>query len=720
MRKALVLLLALCPVVALAQTQAHAIYEPPDPGLRWGTNLLLGAKVTGSPHWSDRKPEFAVDGRHDSAGDHWAAENIPVQLTVQLQKPAALNCLRLWTYWDNRRYYQYVIEGSEDGQNWRVLADRRDNRTPATAAGETFVFPTTAASQVRVTFTRNSAGNVAGGHIVEIEGYELPEEQAETAVRRAGRWAQVPEGLQAAWGSTDIHYPREEPPSGTPETSCVGWRGERVSAQMVLSSRKGAQQVRIVSGELRSAEGGVIPVSAVKARFVRYVLADGKLVPDVLDTITRLDLAPCTTRPIWVSIEVPGDAPAGTYTGVVAVQAQGQEPLSLPIKLEVLPATLPPPAEWTYWLDLWQNPYALARYHGVEPWSPAHKAILEPHLRLLAEAGQKCITTTIVYRPWGTQTYDPYDSMVEWIREADGTYRYDYSVFDEYVQLAWRCGIRGAINCYSVSSWSGGVRYLDAATGDYVTVAAAPGSPEYVEHWRRFLSDFTEHLRQRGWLSKTALAMDEPPAEVAQKVLGVVRQAAPELKVAMAGGNHPELKDLIDDWCVFIDPPLDPAIAKERIDKGLPTTFYVCCGPAKPNTFTFSPPSEAEWLGWYAAAQGYSGFLRWAFDSWTQEPLRDTSYVTWPAGDCFLVYPGARSSVRFERLREGVAAYEKVRLVRKALSAREDPAAKQALADLEAALAGFRYATVQKTPEEVTVKAARKALISATQAAWPE
>ncbi|MCE5215989.1 discoidin domain-containing protein, partial [bacterium] len=174
MWKVLVLLFALCPAMALAQIQAHVIYEPPDPGLRWGTNLLLGARVTGSPHWSDRKPEFAVDGRHDNAGNHWAAENIPVQLTVQLQKPTALNCLRLWTFWDNRRYYQYVIEGSEDGENWRVLADRRDNMTPATAAGETFVFPTATASQVRVTFTRNSASNAAGGHIVEIEGYELP------------------------------------------------------------------------------------------------------------------------------------------------------------------------------------------------------------------------------------------------------------------------------------------------------------------------------------------------------------------------------------------------------------------------------------------------------------------------------------------------------------------------------------------------------------------
>ncbi|NPV46705.1 MAG: DUF4091 domain-containing protein [Armatimonadetes bacterium] len=719
MRPLIALWLITGPAAALAQIQAHLEYEPPDPGPGFGPNLLLKAPVTASPHWSDRGPEFAVDGQHDNPGNHWAAENIPVQLTVHLPQPAALNCLRLWTFWDDRRYYQYCIEGSADGETWTLLADRRENRTPATATGETFVFPEATLSQVRVSFTHNSAGNGAGGHIVELEGYRLPPEQAAAAADRTRRWSAVPAGLQAGWGSTDVRYPRNEPPQADEAWSSVAWRGQRVSGQLLLWTRAGAAQVRLAPEPLRSRSGSVIPAAAISARFVRYVLADGKLVPDVLDTARRLDLRQETVRPVWVAIEVPTDARPGVYGGSLTVRAQGLEPLSVPFTLEVLPAVLPPPAQWTYWLDLWQNPYALARYHGVEPWSPAHLAILEPHLRLLADAGQKCITTTVVYRPWGTQTYDPYDSMVEWILEPDGRWRYDYTVFDRYVTLARQCGIRGAINCYSVSSWTGSLRYLDAATGDYVTVGAAPGSPEYVEHWGRFLRDFTAHLRRRGWLGVTALAMDEPPAAVAQQVLNVVRKAAPDLRVAMAGGNHPELSDLIDDWCVFVSPPLDPAIARERTSRGLPTTFYVCCGPAKPNTFTFSPPAEAEWLGWYAAAQGYTGFLRWAFDSWVRDPLWDTSYVTWPAGDCFLVYPGPRSSLRFERLRDGIVAYEQVRLVRKALAARRDRAARQALQALDQALSGFSYEAVQHTPAEETVRAAREALQTAARVAWP-
>jgi hypothetical protein len=83
-----------------------------------------------------------------------------------------------------------------------------------------------------------------------------------------------------------------------------------------------------------------------------------------------------------------------------------------------------------------------------------------------------------------------------------------------------------------------------------------------------------------------------------------------------------------------------------------------------PNTFVFSPPVEGRWLGWYAAAHGYDGFLRWAYDAWPADPGRDARHVLWPAGDTFLVYPGGQSSIRFEKLREGIVDYEKLRLLR--------------------------------------------------------
>ncbi|MGE5531217.1 MAG: DUF4091 domain-containing protein, partial [Bacteroidota bacterium] len=127
--------------------------------------------------------------------------------------------------------------------------------------------------------------------------------------------------------------------------------------------------------------------------------------------------------------------------------------------------------------------------------------------------------------------------------------------------------------------------------------------------------------------------------------------------------------------------------------------------------------AEATWLGWYCAAQSYTGLLRWAFDSWTENPLQDTSHVMWTAGDCFLTYPGARSSIRFERLREGIQDYEKLRLLREALAKRNDAAANEARRKLDAALKLFDFTKAQTEPAKTPVNAAKQALDAAAAVA---
>ena len=32
-------------------------------------------------------------------------------------------------------------------------------------------------------------------------------------------------------------------------------------------------------------------------------------------------------------------------------------------------------------------------------------------------------------------------------------------------------------------------------------------------------------------------------------------------------------------------------------------------------------------MGWMAAADEFSGFLRWAYNSWVEQPLYDTRYI---------------------------------------------------------------------------------------------
>jgi hypothetical protein len=95
------------------------------------------------------------------------------------------------------------------------------------------------------------------------------------------------------------------------------------------------------------------------------------------------------------------------------------------------------------------------------------------------------------------------------------------------------------------------------------------------------------------------------------------------------------------------------------------TTYYVCCGPRYPNTFMSSGPGEAFWLGAYPSMCGLDGFLRWAWNSWPQDPVQDATYWGWLAGDTYFVYPFNRSSVRFERLIDGIEVAEMVRQLRK-------------------------------------------------------
>jgi YD repeat-containing protein len=546
--------------------------------------------------------------------------------------------------------------------------------------------------------------------------YEPEEPHASTraAAARAAdlAWKAVPNGVQASWGSIDVRYARGDVPAiaeKTKEWRASAWRGERVSAQLVLWTREAAAQVRFSTMALQDGRGDSLPADCVRPRFVRYVLAEGRLQPDALDTIGRLDLSPRSVRPIWVSINVPASARPGEYSGTLTVQAEGGTVLPFRMTVEVLPPVLPPPRDWSFHLDLWQNPWAVARYHGVEPWSPQHWAVLEATTKLLADAGQKCITTTLIDEPWGKQTYDPYGSMIEWVHARDGSWRFDYTMFDKFVEFGQRFGITGQISCYSMVPWGNQFQYLDEASGDYQLLKAEPGTPAYEAHWAPFLADFTSHLKAKGWLSRTAIAMDERSLEPMQKVRTFLKKTAPELKIAFAGSYHPALsRDAQDDFCYSIHSPQTPELI-EQVTRLMPATFYVCCGPDRPNTFTFSPPAQSTWMGWHAAALGYTGFLRWAFDSWTADPLYDTNHVRWPAGDCFLAYPGGRSSIRFERLREGIADFEKIRLLRTAIESSSDEAAKRQWSEFNKALDRLKPFD-DKTPFADVVREGKEAL----------
>ncbi|UCG26802.1 MAG: hypothetical protein JSV24_07410, partial [Bacteroidales bacterium] len=245
-------------------------------------------------------------------------------------------------------------------------------------------------------------------------------------------WQNIPYGLQGSFTTTNIRYPGNVPPEINLINSWEGsgWQGEVVSSQLVLWSREDITGVHPVISGLEDGYGNTIDTSHIMIRPVRYVLTDefltgcgyrsadtipAHLVADMLDTLSVFNIPAQSVRPLWITIAVPLEAKPGEYKGQIRIEFSDKTSL-FTILFEVHDWQLPPPSEWHFHLDLWQNPFAVARFHEVEPWSQEHLDLLRPIITMLADAGQKCITTSIVDKPWGGQTYDPFESMITWIK----------------------------------------------------------------------------------------------------------------------------------------------------------------------------------------------------------------------------------------------------------------------------------------------------------------
>lgn len=545
-------------------------------------------------------------------------------------------------------------------------------------------------------------GRSQRGIVGAMRGFaELPDPTSDTM----SDWSGVPKGLHSSFVTIDKRFAKSLKPEIAIEKKqkLRGWKGEKLSAQLLLWTTEEISKVQVSFTDF-SSRSAKLPKEITTARFVRYVMTDGyepgcgrhpnpddfphSLSADILDNVMAFDLESGKVRPVWITVTVPQDAVAGVYTGKVKVSGKGVQPQLLDLTLEIINQTLPKSTGWTFHLDQWQHPSAVARVEGVPLWSDAHFEAMKPVMQLLADAGQKAITATLNKDPWNVQTYDAYADMITWTKGKNGIWGYDYTVFDRWVSFMMGLGIKKMINCYSIIPWNNEIHYKDGRTNKMVNVVAKPGTPAFEELWKPFLADFKAHLAKKGWLSITNIAMDERERSDMDAALQLLTSVAPELGVSYADNQksyqrYPNSRDI----SISVGHPFSEQDLADRRSHGLNTTFYVCCSDIFPNQFTFSDPAESAYLGWYALANHFNGLLRWAYNSWVEHPLQDSRFRSFPAGDTYIVYPGGRSSIRFERMLEGIQDHEKALITIKALEKANDRAT---LEKLQSAIAKLK------------------------------
>lgn len=485
------------------------------------------------------------------------------------------------------------------------------------------------------------------------------------------------------WTDASTHIRRTGPAVATlsPDTTLVAWRGQRLGIQALLRP-----DAKIAGTKLRPRLKGIDG----DARFMRYTLTNDFRacgvppelpaweVADIIDLDEAHTVNDTTNYPLWVTIEIPYDAPAGSqpFTLELVDDATGAVAAAIPGAVRVQDATLPSPQSPDYFhLNLWQQPYAISRYYNVEPWSAEHLRLLEPYARFLARAGQKTISTIMFYEPWGEQSNDKFQPMVETTRRKDGTWEYDYTIFDRYVEFMDSMGVGPIIECFTMIPWEMSFRYRDEAKGgEYTTLTTTTDAPEYAELWSNFLAALKAHLYEKGWTDRAVISMDERGMTDILRAYDIVQTAAPGLKVSLAGNYHEPLVDKMYTYSITQGDPWPAEALERRRNLGLVSTLYTCCSSPAPNIFSNSAPADAAWLPAYCVATGTDGYLHWSYQNWTDTPLEDTRFKLFAPGDTYFIYPDGRSSIRYERMVEGIQMAEKIKALRKAIIAKGDVA----------------------------------------------
>lgn len=478
-------------------------------------------------------------------------------------------------------------------------------------------------------------------------------------------------------------------------------RGETASAQFVIRANRDlkdldARVVHITDGravidQVSTGWVGYVKVGRHYNKPSKDILhsASGYF-PDPIFTDTTMDLDQGDIQPLWVSVKIPLNIPAGLYQGKVEIFAhvQGKRLSSTKeLYIRVYPVSVPKTSLWiTNWMSFGPGNLAYMN-HGkdVEAFSPLYWQLLKQFARMAGSHGQNMYR---IYPVWLTR-----------YRIEGGKYHFDFSHFDQEVELFSKEGnlqrIEGGHLAWRSGKWTDPyfveVPVKEKRPGDHnapgealVTqkdgmhfVKLAVSDPRVDNFLSQFLPALREHLKNKGWLDKYIQHVGDEPvdanADSYKKISGYVHRYMPGVKVVDAVTASRSLGGSIDIWCPVLDLfKKDYAYFDSLRQRGNELWFYTCVIPQGnyANRFIELPLVQTRLLHWIDYKYHASGYLHWGFNFWSgfDDPLQETARHRGmlPGGDCFIVYPGYHklySSIRLEAMRDGVYDYELLRML---------------------------------------------------------
>ena len=230
-----------------------------------------------------------------------------------------------------------------------------------------------------------------------------------------------------------------------------------------------------------------------------------------------------TLQPLWVQVTVPMGTPAGVYRGSITVGADPGAPgVAVPVECEVIGWRVPDPREFLSDMGMEQHPYAVANHYllpkgaatpgtrdwegpvkaKVPLWSDEHFRLMANSFKQMARAGNDLLFIPVLQR---TEFGNWEDSMIKWIRRKDGSYDFDFTIMDRYLDLAVQHMGKPRVVCFVVmhcqmASPTPAVTVLDEATGktEVLSLGWQQDAFARLPIWQQFGAGVLKHMRDKG------------------------------------------------------------------------------------------------------------------------------------------------------------------------------------------------------------------------------
>lgn len=458
-------------------------------------------------------------------------------------------------------------------------------------------------------------------------------------------------------------------PASYDTLNLFGIRGEIISGQLVITSKKGLSDVTVEISELKDLnKGEVLPPSVAEWNFVGTIQLDKNApnqpvralvrpapakYPDYLMEERKLNISEKVFKPVWLTITIPESAGPGKYSGFVTVKsAQGNQ--LLPVKLRVYPFTMP--AGRHLKIVEWYSTSRFPELHGIkEPYSEAWFDMLKIYAENMAAHRQNVFRVPM--------------NSIQIRKSKSNEFEFDFSRFDKTADVFWNTGKMdyletGFLATFGSEKWySTRISLTDftvtvSETGEKITLKGEEVIPY-------LLPAFESHLRSKGWLNKTYFHIqDEPSLHNAlswKEISSYMHHYAPDLRRMDAI----ETTFLLDEIEVAV-PKLDALASwydlyKAWEEKGNELWFYtvgIYQASLLPNKTIDMPVIDSRILHWLNYKYDATGYLHWGWNQWTEDPFKNPDIHV---GDGWHVYPtknGVLNSLRWEQMRNGIQDYE--------------------------------------------------------------